>query len=148
MARIVNLDDGNQRPSRRQMDAGVLFDFAKAKPKGFTYDDVEATLGWGRNYFYSVVRELRLQLAEDDTINLPCQPQGWMEPWLYRLVGTHDDCRIWNKNRVDDMVARFETMEAVAHSIGKQKVDSFDRRRARKIERTLSYLRGELQELA
>jgi hypothetical protein len=148
MKRKVDLKPGQRKLTAVQKDAERLFVLAKQKPDGFTYEDIEAAFEWEKVYFFHVVRELRLQLGENDTINLPCTPRGSGETWLYRLVGTHDEARAWHSNRINDMEARFETMIAVARSVGQQSVDSLDRRKARKIERTLSYLHDELAEIS
>lgn len=143
----VKIIDASPPPSRLVQDAKKLYDFALRKPKGFTRGDAEAKYGWEQTHFFAVVRQLRLILAEDD-ITLPCDPQGQGEHWLYFLSGTMDEVGPWEANRLADMESRFETMVAVVKPIAAKRGDSTERRKARKIERGLSYLVEELAELA
>ena len=137
--------------SRVEADAGWLYDYAVAHPDGFTCYDVIAETGWNRPYFYRVVRQVRLDLAGDE-INLPCTPQGWAEPWLYRLVGNHEDetaGRIWTTNRVDDLETRLATVDAMAESLvagsdGRTETG----RKARKIARVVGRLIEDLAEIS
>lgn len=95
--------------------AGLLFDFAVIH-KDFTNEQAMTTLGWDLSTFNEAARELRLILA-DDTITLVCDPAGPRERWRYRLVGTHNDARGWSSNRLRDMEARLETIQAVARTM-------------------------------
>ena len=127
---------------------GDLFDYAVAHPDGFTYVDVENDLGWDRGLFSWVARNLRAEFA-DDSVNLICEPQGQYEPWLYRLVGTADDARIWSTNRIADLEGRLHTMASVSESV-KNATDgrTTEGRKARKINRTLVRLIEDLEDIA
>jgi hypothetical protein len=133
--------------SRRAEQIAALFDFAADKPEGFTYIDVRATLGWQRDQFVKVARQLRLVFA-DDQINLVCEPQGSCEPWRYKLVGNVEDARAWSSNRIGDIETRLETIKAVAETLTNATDGrTIEGRKARKIHRTLGYLIGELSEI-
>lgn len=93
--------------------AGLLFDYAVVHPEGFTNEDAMRDLEWTLPLFKEAARALRLILA-DDTITLVCDPQGESERWRYRLVGTYSDARAWSSNRLRDMEARLETVQAIA----------------------------------
>jgi hypothetical protein len=128
-------------------DVEVLFDYAEAHPDGFDIHDVEDDLDWRREHLYAVGRALRLVFA-DDEINLICEPNGYNKPWLYKLVGTYDDARVWATVRYRDMYSRLETTEAVATSlVNATDGRSIEGRKVRKIARTLSYLRAELVDI-
>jgi len=126
----------------------ALYDLAADRPEGFTYIDVEEHLGWGRQTFFGVVRQLRLVFA-DDEINLICEPDGYLEPWRYKLVGNVDAARGWSTNRIGDIETRLETIQSVAETLTKATDGrTIEGRKARKIHRTLGYLIGELAEIA
>ena len=97
-------------------DAGLLFDFAVVHPDGFTNQEAMDEFGWTRSRFTRIARQVRLILA-DDTITLTCDPEGQRERWRYRLVGTYHDSRGWSSNRLRDLEARLETIQAFAASI-------------------------------
>jgi hypothetical protein len=105
-----------RRKSQLERDTESLYDYAVANPKGFTYVDVERDLRWDRKRLIVAVRQVRL-LFHDDTLNLICDPQGFRQPWLYRLVGNYDDARPWSANRAGDLEARLNTMLAVAETV-------------------------------
>ncbi len=115
---------------------------------GFTYDDVEARLGWDYGRFMRTVRATRLHLyAGGYEYSLPCEPQGQRERWLYQLVGNadHDAFRAWEANRVDDTETRLGTMEAVMTVIAARTDGrTLAGRKARMIASTVKHLRETL----
>ena len=126
---------------RDEKDVELLYDYAQAKPEGFTYKDVARDLGWeDRSRLFRTARYVRLMFA-NDSINLVCEPQGQREPWRYRLVGTYAEARGWGGNRDRDLKTRVATICAVAKTL----VHTTDGRtmegkRARLVESTLSNL--------
>lgn len=125
-----------------------LFDFAANRREGFTYVDVQEEFGWHRNDFLKVVRALRM-MFKSDTITLTCEPQGSHQPWLYKLVGTYDDARLWSANRIGDLESRLETVHAVAETLTKSTDGrSPEGRKVRKIERTIGRLIEDLADIA
>jgi hypothetical protein len=127
---------------------GLLFDYAAARPDGFTYQDVERDLGWPKPEFTKVHRKLRLLLGGDDQINLVCDPQGRNEPWRYRLVGNVEGARPWVGNRLRDSESRISTIQAICASL----VRATDRRttdgrRARIMNRGLGRILEDLADL-
>ncbi len=122
----------------------ALFDYAVSKPEGFTYVDVKQDIGWGRPEFFQVVRAMRMVWA-NDTITLPCDPQGVREPWLYRLVGLPEEARDWQLNRLEDCRSRLKTIEAVSLSIvNGTDGRTIEGRMARLIETTARHLGEQL----
>jgi phosphoribosylformylglycinamidine (FGAM) synthase-like amidotransferase family enzyme len=105
----------DKRKSQLERDTETLYDYAVARPGGFTYADVYKDLQWERSRLIRTARQVRL-LFHDDTVNLICDPQGFRQPWLYRLVGNYDDARPWSANRAGDLEARLITMLAVAET--------------------------------
>ena len=83
-------------PARKQR-RDDLFDLLVANPTGVTVDDMMDLYGWTHGEANNAIRDLRQFLGTTDNINLPCDPQGKGERWLYRLVGTLDDVRGWNE---------------------------------------------------
>lgn len=124
--------------------AGLLFDYAVTHPDGFTNEQASADLDWTLHVFNEAARALRLILG-DDTITLVCDPTGPRERWRYRLVGNYTDARGWSSNRLRDMEARLETIQAVAativHATDGRKLDG---RRARLILAVVGALREQL----
>lgn len=124
--------------------AGLLFDYAVVHPDGFTNVEAMEDLEWSLRYFNEAVRDLRLILA-GDSINLIADPAGEREPWIYRLVGTFTDARAWSSNRLRDMEARLETIQAVAFSIvGSTDGRTTDGRKAKLIVAVVGALREQL----
>ena len=126
---------------RRETHRDNLFDFAVANPEGFTANQGSTALDCGSTALKTAIRDLRLFLGEFDDINLPCNPQGGGEPWLYQLAGTLDDIRPWGTNRINDAESRIRTIQAVFESIvHATHGNSIAGRKARVIERSLSRL--------
>jgi hypothetical protein len=98
--------------------AGLLFDYAVVHPEGFTNEEASRDLGWTLSGFNVVARALRLILA-DDTITLVCDPTEQNQRWRYKLVGTYTDARGWSSNRLRDLEARLETIQAIAQTMVK-----------------------------
>ena len=103
-------------PARKQR-RDDLFDLLVANPTGVTVDDMMDLYGWTHGEANNAIRDLRQFLGTTDNINLPCDPQGKGERWLYRLVGTLDDVRGWTSNRIGDAETRMRTMQAMMASI-------------------------------
>ena len=97
-------------------NAGLLFDYAVVHPQGFTNEQAMLDLDWPLGTFKRAARRLRLTLA-GDSINLVCDSKGQRERWLYRLVGDFASARGWSANRLRDLEARLETVQAVALAI-------------------------------
>lgn len=126
----------------------LLFDFAATKPEGFTYLDVDEKLGWSRDFFVRVARDLRL-MFKGDTITLTCEPGGHGLPWIYKLVGNYDGARPWATNRIGDMESRLETVHAVAETlVNATDGRSQDGRKARKVQRTIGRLIEDLADIS
>lgn len=126
-----------------------LFDLAVASSDGFTVDDVIARYGWRHDQVNEAVRDLRRFLGDvGDTINLPCDPQGKGERWVYRLVGDLDSVRAWAANRVIDAESRVRTMEAVLSSmVAATDGRTIAGRKARIMQRALHRLVEDLDDL-
>lgn len=128
--------------SRRRISENValLFDFATAKPDGFTQPEAAAYLDVDERQMPRFINALRHEFADGD-INLVCEPNGKGEKWLYRLVGRPEDARIWHTNRIGDTESRLETMQSVAHSmVGATDGRTIEGRKARVIDRQLTRL--------
>lgn len=135
------------KPRKIDEDAGRLYDFAAARPDGFTFDDVHAEFGWERSYFSRVSRRVRIIFAEDE-INLVCTPQGKCEKWKYELVGNYAAALPWQANRLGDLESRLETVHAVAASIVKGTDGrSTEGRKAKKIEVGVRHLMEQLDQI-
>ena len=93
-----------------------LFDFAHARPGGFTSDAVMHHFGWSSRQTSDAIRSLREFLGDFDEINLPCTPNGPGERWTYRLTDNHEESAAWVSNRVKDTTARLRTIHAVTAS--------------------------------
>lgn len=102
--------------SRRVERMEKLFDLAAFNADGFTVEDAAAALGCSPQLVSTAIRDLRSFLA-DDSINLICEPAGFLAPWVYRLVGNFDEARGWTANRIGDAEARLLTLQAVATSV-------------------------------
>lgn len=94
-----------------------LLDYAMTNLGGFTVDDVMADFGWNHQTTNTAIRDLRMFLGKFDKINLPCDPQGHGQRWLYRLVGNLDGVRAWAVNRLGDTETRLRTQQAMMASI-------------------------------
>lgn len=126
----------------------VLFDLLAASPEGLTMGDIALGLGCGRRLADKAVHDLRIVLGDSDTINVPSDPQGRGEPWLYFLKGDIDGNRRWITNRLGDTESRLRTMRALAASlVSGSDGRTVDGRRARLIERALRRLIEDLDDL-
>lgn len=95
----------------------ALFDYAANKLQGFTLQEAAHSLGYKRRTMEDTIWRLRKIFGDSDTINLVCDPNGYHEPWLYRLVGTLEEAKPWLDNRIGDCEGRIETTNAIAKSI-------------------------------
>lgn len=126
-----------------------LFDLLVSNPGGLNVNDMMDQLGFTHKQVNEAIHDLRAYLGEYDSINLPCQPQGRGERWLYQLVGTFAGVRDWTANRVGDSESRIRTMQSMLTSI----VSATDGRtnegkRARTMERALRRLVEDLDDIA
>jgi hypothetical protein len=123
---------------------GLLFDFASSQPEGFDKRDAAEALGIDIAAVPDVIHNLRLELASGD-INLVAEPNGRGNLWTYRLVGSTEDARIWQTNRIGDMESRLAIQQAVAHSMSVG-TDSRTRegKKARLIDKALTRLLEDL----
>lgn len=129
-------------------DASVLLDYAKKATIPFTWEDAEADLGWGYQKFMRAVHDLRMILAETDTMNLVCEPAGHRLPWEYRLVGSLVGELWWQANRQADTLTRIRTELAVNKSIVAATTSrTVEGRRARVIAKGLGRLIEDLADL-
>ena len=125
----------------RQQRRDDLFDFAVQEVNGFTVEDVMAELEITHHQANQAIHDLRLFLGDFDSLNLPCDPAGHCERWLYRLVGDLDSTRVWSTNRVRDAESRIRTMDAMLQSIVRATDGrSTQGRKARVMERALRRL--------
>lgn len=138
----------------REMRRDRLFDLvmvwgAWSKANGFRVNDVMNSESWSHNHVRAAIHDLRLWMADTgDKINLVCEPDGAYNQWLYYFTGDPAEAAIWIDNRDRDLVSRLETIKAVSATL----VNATDGRtaqgkRVRKVERTVSYLLTELQEI-
>lgn len=136
--------------SAREQRRDDLFDALVAEPDGLTVQDMMDDNGWSHHQCNEAIRDLRRFLGDSgDSINLVCDPQGWNQRWLYRLVGSLADVRDWSRNRIRDGESRVRTMQAVMTSIvAATDGRSAEGRKARVMERGLRRLVEDLDELA
>lgn len=132
----------------REVRRDALFDLLAGTPDGLTVDDMGAALDCSHRQVRTSIHDLRLFLGDSDTINLPCEPQGSGERWMYRLVGDLDGTRRWMTNRLGDVDSRIRTMRGLAASIvNGTDGRTYDGRRSRLIERALRRLVEDLDDL-
>lgn len=122
-----------------------LFTFLAAPGKTATISELAVELDSTVKQVRVAINDLRHFLGADRDINLICEPDGFRKEWGYRLVGTYEGILWWATNRVGDMESRLATVASVAESIvlatnGNSKAGQ----KARKIERTMTYLSKEL----
>jgi hypothetical protein len=127
----------------------ALFDLLVASPQGVTVDEIAFRLVCSLNRVRLAIRDLRIFLGDDDTINVPCRPQGTDERWLYTLEsGLTDSTRIWSANRIGDTETRLHTMHAVSSSaVAATDERTIEGRKARVIERGLRRTIEDLEEI-
>lgn len=78
-------------------------------------DEICADRGWTHGQLRAAVQKLRDILAADgDTINVVCEPDGWRQPWQYRLRAGGDildaEESRWMTNRLGDTERRITTI--------------------------------------
>jgi hypothetical protein len=136
---------------KRQERVVLLFDFLVAHPERVTMKQIMAHTRWAKSVTKQAIRDLRLSMGDQDTINLVCdpdpsQPRG---QYLYGLVGTVEKSRAWQTTRLLDTESRIETQLAVASSISAGTDGrSRDGKRARLIKKALGRLLEDLRELS
>lgn len=125
-----------------------VYDMIREAPEGIRIDEIASEMGVTEVTARSYIRRLRLILGTTDEMNIACDPQGQNEKWIYRLVGNLDDSEGWITNRLTDAETRLETIEAVSTSIVEATDGrTIEGRKARKIQRTVSFLMGELGDI-
>lgn len=132
----------------REMRRDALFDLLAGTPDGLTVDDMGSGLDCTNRQVRTAIRDLRLFLGDSDSINLPCEPQGSGQRWLYSLRGDLDGSRRWLTNRLGDVDSRIRTMRGLATSIvNGTDGRTLDGKRSRLIERALRRLVEDLDDL-
>jgi hypothetical protein len=127
----------------------ALFDYLAASPDGVTINDIADGLDVNLPLARKVVHTFRITYGADDELNLVCEPNGHLQPWLYRLVGTISDAQAWVANRVADAEARLETMAAVLGSAARATDGrSTDGKKARILLRAITRAQEDLAEIA
>lgn len=125
----------------------ALFDFAVARPDGFTNADFMGEYDVSLKTFNQTANKLRAILA-DDTINLVCDPDGSRSKWQYRLVGSVENGSPWVQNRLKDAESRFSTISAVVRSLVKATDGrTVDGRKARLMDKSMRRLLEDLSEV-
>lgn len=125
----------------------ALFDFAVARPDGFTNAEFMDQYEIALKTFNQTANKLRAVLA-DDTINLVCDPAGSGAKWNYRLVGSVEDGSPWVQNRLRDAESRFNTISSVVRSlVNATDGRSVDGRKARVMDKAMRRLVEDLNEI-
>lgn len=102
---------------RRAARANALFDFLAGTPHAVTRAQMMDALGCSLSSVDVAIRDVRIALGGDDTINLVANVAPGSAPWLYELTGDPEVARFWQVNRLVDLITRARTMAAVAASI-------------------------------
>ena len=122
-----------------------LFTLMAAPGKVLTKTEMANELEATKKQVSVAIGDLRHFLGADRDINLMCEPTKFRKEWGYRLVGTYEDIEWWATNRVKDMEGRLMTVASVSESIvAATNGNSIAGKKARKIERTMTYLAKEL----
>jgi hypothetical protein len=126
----------------------ALFDLLMDSPEGVTIDEIALHVGVVKRHADDVVHEFRLLFGNDDTVNLPADPNGRGERWLYTLSGTMEHSERWALNRIADAETRLETLHAVLAS-AERAVDgrSLAGRKVRILRRAVQRAREDLADL-
>lgn len=135
---------------KRETRIGNLFDFLAEHPDGVTIGQIAVELGTSVMNARYIVQGLRDALGDDDTINLPCDPDpaNPKGPWLYRLVGTYDGIERWSTNRILDTERRLQTQLAMVTSVANgAKANTIEGRKARIMRKALTRLLEDLEEI-
>lgn len=129
----------------RKIRVGELFDLLAGAPEGLTLERIAEGLEVSASLARATVRDLRVVLGVDESVNVTATPLGHRRPWLYELVGDYERARPWLANRVGDLESRLETVEAVSGSIARGATEgTVEWKKARRINLTISGLRGQL----
>lgn len=96
--------------------AGALFDLLADGDQD--YETIREATGWSRGQIIKTVQRLRdILAANDDEIQVVCEPQGQWEPYVYRLKGGKEildaEKSRWAIGRTLDLDRRGRTLEAV-----------------------------------
>lgn len=141
----IDPDDLSAARKQRRDD---LWDMLVSNPLGITVEDMMASGGWSHHQANVAIHDLRTFLGTMDSINLPCEPQGGGERWVYRLVGSLDEVRGWVSNRVGDADTRLRTMQSMMASIvSATNGRTIEGRKARLMDKALSRLIEDLDDL-
>jgi hypothetical protein len=131
---------GPARESRRD----ALFDLLAARPNGVLIGEACDRLECSPGSFKEAVQDLRDMLAEDDTINVVCDPQTH----IYTLAGRYEEARPWTLNRMVDVERRVYTMRSVTSSVVRGESDRTQKRKAVIINRGLNRIIEDLGDLS
>lgn len=136
------------RPERIEKVEQV-FDYLAGHPDGATGDEMAAWLEVSKSTIQRVVHDLRIVLGGTDSITVTCEALGLpTEPHTYRLVGNLEDATGWLSARILEQEVRLETIEySTASLVTGSDGRTLEGKKARKIHRTLKYLREELAEI-
>lgn len=136
------------KPTTRERRRDDLWDDLAANPSGLTVEDMMGLRNWTHDQANKAIRDLRAWLGEYDNVNLPCDPQGERDRWLYRLTGDLDEVKNWSANRLRDADSRVRTMQSMLTSIvAGTSSRTAEGRRARLMERQLRRLVEDLDDL-
>jgi len=137
--------DPEKWSDQRKARVGELYDLIAGAPNGLDKYQIAKGLDVALDVATQTIRDLRIIFGTDKDINLPATPNGYRQPWIYRLEGTYDGAREWFTNRVGDLEARLETIEQMSASIlSGAPTHTLEYQKSDKINRTISYLRKEL----
>jgi hypothetical protein len=135
--------------SIRETRRDAVWDHLVSHPEGATINQMMEALGYQDNEVRGAIFDLRHFLGDFDSINVPCDPAGHREQWIYRIVGTLDEVRGWSANRVRDAETRVRTMQAMLSSIVRATSGrTTEGRKARMMETALRHLVENLDNLA
>lgn len=123
----------------------AVLDVLRQHPNGMTISALAIAMGENERAVYRDIRWLR---RRGDLDNIPATPNGYMQPWLYRVTNDLETNSEWVANRIGDAESRFETMIGQAETLIRvTNGRTTNGRKARKIDRVLRYLMQELADI-
>ena len=136
------------KPTARERRRDDLWDDLTSNPSGLTVEDMMSIRSWTHDQANHAIRDLRTWLGDYDSVNLPCEPQGQGDRWIYRLTGDLSEMEWWSENRVKDADTRLRTMQSMLASIvAGTSGRTVQGRKARLMERQLRRLVEDLDDL-
>jgi hypothetical protein len=101
----------------REIRAEILFDLLANSPDGMTAEDICYAEDWSGAQFRAALQWLRDNLGTGDTLTVIAEPNGFREPWLYRLIDggqvVDGEASRWVNNRTNDLDRRLLTLMSV-----------------------------------